>query len=89
MSRFMLKWNIEYADVGKSVKEFLKEQKISKTALTDIKFHGGKITVNDVEFGNHLWGLDDQALALISVVRNFAANLSSTPFTYLCPSVPP
>lgn len=42
MSRFMLKWNIEYADVGKSVKEFLKEQKISKTALTDIKFHGEK-----------------------------------------------
>lgn len=49
MSRFMLKWKIEAMDVGKTVKEFLKEQKISKTALTDIKFHGGKITVNEQE----------------------------------------
>ena len=49
MSRFMLKWKIKSTDVGKSVKEFLKEQMISKTALTDIKFHGGKITVNEHE----------------------------------------
>lgn len=42
MSRFMLKWKIKSTDVGKSVKEFLKEQMISKTALTDIKFHGEK-----------------------------------------------
>ena len=32
-----------------TIKEFLKKQKISKAALTDIKFKGGKITVNDVE----------------------------------------
>jgi 23S rRNA pseudouridine1911/1915/1917 synthase len=49
MARFMLKWKIESSDVGKSVKEFLKEQKISKTALTDIKFRGGKIAVDEQE----------------------------------------
>ena len=49
MSRFMLKWKIKSTDVGKSVKEFLKEKRISKRALTDIKFHGGKITVNEHE----------------------------------------
>ena len=49
MSRFMLQWKIKSTDVGKSVKEFLKEQIISKTALTDIKFNGGKITVNEHE----------------------------------------
>ena len=42
MSRFMLKWEIKSVEVGMSVKEFLKEQKISKSALTDIKFHGEK-----------------------------------------------
>jgi 23S rRNA pseudouridine1911/1915/1917 synthase len=49
MTRFMLKWKIKSTDVGKSVREFLKEQRISKTALTDIKFHGGKIKVNEHE----------------------------------------
>ena len=45
MSRFMLQWEINSIDAGKSVKEFLKKQKISKNALTDIKFNGGSIAV--------------------------------------------
>lgn len=49
MSGFMLQWKIQSADAGKWVKQFLKEQRISKTALTDIKFQGGKITVNEHE----------------------------------------
>jgi 23S rRNA pseudouridine1911/1915/1917 synthase len=43
---FVLSWSITEKDEGKLVREFLKEQNISKTALTDIKFHGGGIYVN-------------------------------------------
>ncbi|MGX1900566.1 RluA family pseudouridine synthase [Thermolongibacillus altinsuensis] len=43
---FQLSWNITEKDEGKLVREFLKEQHISKTALTDIKFKGGGIYVN-------------------------------------------
>lgn len=49
MSRFMLQWVIDTHDAGKMIKEFLKEKSISKTALTDIKFKGGKIAVNGQE----------------------------------------
>ena len=49
MSRFKLQWEINSMDAGKMVKEFLKEQEISKTALTDIKFNGGSITVEGQE----------------------------------------
>lgn len=47
MSTFVLEWNITPHDTGKLIKDFLKEQKISKTALTDIKFAGGGIFVNN------------------------------------------
>lgn len=46
MSRFSLQWVIQKHDEGKLVKEFLKEHEISKAALTDIKFSGGKISLN-------------------------------------------
>ncbi|MGH0778126.1 RluA family pseudouridine synthase [Bacillus cereus] len=46
MNRFTLKWNIESAEEGTLVREFLKTKGISKAALTDIKFHGGAIKVN-------------------------------------------
>jgi len=46
MSRFVLQWVIDNQDAGKMIKEFLKEKSISKTALTDIKFKGGRIAVN-------------------------------------------
>src|SRR3954447_15247349 len=49
MSSFMLQWEINSIDAGKSVKEFLKQQKISKNALTDIKFNGGNIAVEGQE----------------------------------------
>jgi 23S rRNA pseudouridine1911/1915/1917 synthase len=49
MARFQLQWEISAQQSGKMIREFLKENDISKTALTDIKFAGGFITVNDTE----------------------------------------
>lgn len=46
MAAFTLGWHISADDSGKFVREFLKEQSISKTALTDIKFAGGGIFIN-------------------------------------------
>lgn len=46
MADFILEWKITSRDTGKLVREFLKEQDVSKTALTDIKFAGGAITIN-------------------------------------------
>lgn len=48
-SRFRLRWSINKEDEGKLIKDFLKEQAISRTALTDIKFKGGSIFVNGKE----------------------------------------
>jgi len=45
---FKLDWIME-EDREVLLKEFLKEKSISKSALTDIKFKGGKITVNELE----------------------------------------
>lgn len=47
MAQFTLEWKISSRDTGKLIREFLKEQQISKTALTDIKFAGGGIFIND------------------------------------------
>ena len=44
--RFTLQWEITKNDDGKLLKQFLQEQNISKTALTDIKFRGGALLVN-------------------------------------------
>lgn len=49
MTRFTLQWQITSSDEGKTIKEFLKEQNISKASLTDIKFNGGHIAVNGQE----------------------------------------
>jgi len=46
---FQLSWKIKAADEGKVLREFLREQQISKAALTDIKFNGGSIEVNGKE----------------------------------------
>ncbi|OIK11163.1 RNA pseudouridine synthase [Bacillus sp. MUM 116] len=48
-SHFKLKWKIENKGAGKQIKDFLKDEEISRTALTDIKFKGGKILVNQEE----------------------------------------
>ncbi|WP_312095464.1 RluA family pseudouridine synthase [Niallia sp.] len=45
---FTLEWVMQHA-IGITIKEFLKTQSISKAALTDIKFKGGKILVNGKE----------------------------------------
>ena len=47
--QFQMKWVIGESDAGKLVREFLKEEEISRTALTDIKFKGGNILVNGEE----------------------------------------
>ncbi|WP_102271802.1 RluA family pseudouridine synthase [Cytobacillus massiliigabonensis] len=49
MTRFQLQWQVTEPDANKNIKDFLKEKKISKAALTDIKFKGGYITVNGSE----------------------------------------
>ncbi|WHY02110.1 RluA family pseudouridine synthase [Neobacillus sp. DY30] len=46
---FELQWVITEHYEGLSIKEFLKEKEISRIALTDIKFKGGKILVNNTE----------------------------------------
>ncbi|GHH98455.1 RluA family pseudouridine synthase [Neobacillus kokaensis] len=45
-SRFQLKWEIDDHNAGLLIKDFLKIEEISRTALTDIKFKGGSILVN-------------------------------------------
>jgi 23S rRNA pseudouridine1911/1915/1917 synthase len=49
LARFQMKWVIGANDTGKLVREFLKKEEISRTALTDIKFKGGNIQVNGEE----------------------------------------
>jgi 23S rRNA pseudouridine1911/1915/1917 synthase len=49
MNQFFLKWTITDQEAGKTIKEFLKEHEVSKASLTDIKFSGGKILINDHE----------------------------------------
>jgi 23S rRNA pseudouridine1911/1915/1917 synthase len=46
---FELQWIISEPHEGLMIKEFLKEKEISRVALTDIKFKGGKILVNSTE----------------------------------------
>jgi 23S rRNA pseudouridine1911/1915/1917 synthase len=48
-SGFQMKWVIAESDTGKLLREFLKKEEISRTALTDIKFKGGSILVNGEE----------------------------------------
>lgn len=47
MSRYRIQWVIEEKDHDKLVKDFLKEQEISKRALAAIKFKGGSILLNE------------------------------------------
>lgn len=48
-NRFTLQWIIDETNEQQLVRDFLYEKEISKTALTQIKYHGGKISVNDEE----------------------------------------
>ncbi|WP_174730945.1 RluA family pseudouridine synthase [Mesobacillus harenae] len=47
--RFSLSWCMGSREEGKFIRDFLREKNISKSALTDIKFKGGSITVNGEE----------------------------------------
>lgn len=49
MSQFQMKWIVTDVEEKINIKDFLKKKGISKTALTDIKFKGGYIAVNDKE----------------------------------------
>ncbi|PGL72973.1 RluA family pseudouridine synthase [Bacillus sp. AFS055030] len=46
MKQFSLSWEVKKEHNGILLREFLKLKELSKRALTDIKFQGGKITVN-------------------------------------------
>jgi 23S rRNA pseudouridine1911/1915/1917 synthase len=60
-NHFFINWEISNHDAGKTIKEFLKKNAISKAALTDIKFNGGKITVNEQEMNvRYILKLDDK-----------------------------
>jgi len=48
-SGFQLQWEISKLKAGSVIREFLKVEEISRVALTDIKYNGGKILVNDIE----------------------------------------
>jgi 23S rRNA pseudouridine1911/1915/1917 synthase len=48
-SSFQLQWEVNKLQAGQRIKEFLKKEEISRIALTDIKFSGGKILVNGIE----------------------------------------
>ena len=48
-SSFQLQWEVNKLQAGQVIKEFLKKEEISRIALTDIKFGGGKILVNGME----------------------------------------
>ncbi|MEH6939022.1 RluA family pseudouridine synthase [Bacillus sp. JJ664] len=49
MKQFQLKWEVKTEHNGLLLREFLHLMELSKRALTDIKFQGGKILVNDEE----------------------------------------
>jgi len=49
MKQFRLTWEAHNEHDGMLLREFLKLKELSKRALTDIKFQGGKITVNGLE----------------------------------------
>ncbi|XRG79307.1 RluA family pseudouridine synthase [Rossellomorea sp. GAMAL-10_SWC] len=49
MKQFSLSWEVKKEHNGILLREFLKLKELSKRALTDIKFQGGKITINGEE----------------------------------------
>lgn len=67
-SRFQMKWVISESDAGKLLREFLKKEEISRTALTDIKFKGGSIQVNGEEVNvRYRLATDDEVIIIFPV----------------------
>lgn len=59
--RYSLQWYVTKEEDGQTVKQFLTSKGISKRALTDIKFKGGHITVDEIEQNvRYLLGVDEQ-----------------------------
>ena len=48
-SPFTLQFTAAEIDEGTLLRDFLAQKSISRTALTDIKYHGGKLLVNGSE----------------------------------------
>jgi 23S rRNA pseudouridine1911/1915/1917 synthase len=49
MLPYILKWRLEEKDAGKTIKQWLNEQSVSRRTLAKIKFDGGSIKVNGTE----------------------------------------
>ncbi|WP_071459166.1 RluA family pseudouridine synthase [Bacillus massilinigeriensis] len=49
MNNFKLRWKVSVDEKNNSLRDFLKGKSISRSALTDIKFKGGKLLVNEEE----------------------------------------
>ncbi|WP_026574551.1 RluA family pseudouridine synthase [Bacillus sp. UNC438CL73TsuS30] len=64
-SQFELNWVIDKRDADRQIKDFLKDEEISRTALTDIKFKGGRILVNHEEVNVRYKLQKDDVLSLI------------------------
>jgi 23S rRNA pseudouridine1911/1915/1917 synthase len=70
LSHFQLQWVVNQTNAAKLIKDFLKEADISRTALTDIKFNGGKILVNDEEMNVRYRLRDGDTLKVIFPPEN-------------------
>ncbi|WAA08645.1 RluA family pseudouridine synthase [Fervidibacillus albus] len=49
MNQLVLKWTIQGKDREKTVKQFLQEQKLSRQSLTEIKYRGGALLIDERE----------------------------------------
>ena len=64
-ARFKLNWIIDESSAGLPIKEFLKQEEISRIALTDIKFRGGFILVNKEEVNVRYKLIEGDSLSVI------------------------
>lgn len=76
-SRFQMNWVISPDDAGKLIKEFLKKEEISRTALTDIKFNGGSIQVNGADVNVRYKLAADERLTVVFPVETPSEGVSS------------
>lgn len=67
---FQISWEINERNAGKLVREFLREEEISRTALTDIKFKGGRILINEDEVNVRYRLQKDDVLTIIFPTEN-------------------
>lgn len=75
--RFQLNWMINDQNAGLLIKDFLKQEEISRTALTDIKFRGGKILVNNKEVNVRYKLVTGDCLTVIFPLESPSAGMMS------------